>query len=117
MSDLFFPDAGLAMEAIEADQVGRKIRAKGGSLMMVEVFFKTGAIGAEHRHVHEQVCYCLAGEFEFTIEGEARTLRAGDSLYVPASALHGAKCVAAGRLLDIFTPQREDFATAYQEKS
>jgi len=118
MSDLFFPDAELTMEAVEADQVSRKIRAKGGSLMMVEVFFKTGAIGAEHRHVHEQVCYCLAGEFVFTIEGETpRTLRAGDSVYVPSSVLHGAKCVAAGRLLDIFTPQREDFATAYQEKS
>ena len=117
MSDLFFPDAALAMEAVEADQVGRKIRAKGGSLMMVEVFFKSGAIGAAHRHVHEQVCYCLAGEFLFSIEGEERTLRAGDSVYVPSSVLHGAKCLAAGRLLDIFTPQREDFATAYQEKS
>ena len=117
MSDLFFPDAGLDLEVIEADQVSRKIRAKGGSLMMVEVFFKTGAVGAEHRHAHEQVCYCLAGAFVFTIEGETRTLRAGDSLYVPSSALHGAKCVAAGRLLDIFTPQREDFNKAYQENS
>jgi quercetin dioxygenase-like cupin family protein len=109
MSDLFFPDAAIALESVEADQVCRKIRARGGSLMMVEVFFKVGARGAEHRHVHEQVSYCLSGEFEFTIEGETSTLRAGDSLYVPSSALHGTICVAEGRLLDIFTPQREDF--------
>jgi quercetin dioxygenase-like cupin family protein len=109
MSKVFFPDADLALETVEAGQVSRKIRAASGGLMMVEVFFKAGACGAEHWHVHEQVSYCLSGEFVFTIEGETRTVRAGDSLYVPSSALHGTTCVIEGRLLDIFTPQREDF--------
>ena len=112
MNDVFFPDAKLEMETVEAGQVSRKIRARGGNLMMVEVFFEAGAIGYEHRHVHEQLCYCLAGEFVFTIEGKSSTLRAGDSLYVPSSALHGTTCVAEGRLLDVFTPQREDFLKA-----
>jgi quercetin dioxygenase-like cupin family protein len=112
MPDVFFPDASVDLEELEEGLVSRKIRARGGRLMMVEVFFKKGAKGAEHRHPHEQVSYCLSGEFLFTIEGETATLRAGDSLYVPASALHGTLCVAAGRLLDVFTPQREDFLTA-----
>ena len=109
MSESYFPDADLDLETVEAGKVSRKIRAHGGDLMMVEVFFETGGIGSEHRHVHEQVTYCLSGEFVFTIEGETVTLRAGDSLFFPASALHGTTCVSAGRLLDIFTPQREDF--------
>ena len=109
MSEVYFPDADLDLEIVEAGKVSRKIRAHGGDLMMVEVFFETGGIGSEHRHVHEQVTYCLSGEFVFTIEGETVTLRAGDSLFFPASALHGTSCVSAGRLLDIFTPQREDF--------
>lgn len=109
MNPVYFSDAGLDLEVVEAGQVSRKIRAAGGGLMMVEVFFQTGATGALHRHVHEQVSYCLSGEFEFVIEGEKATLRAGDSLYVPPSALHGTTCTAEGRLLDIFTPQREDF--------
>ena len=96
MSSVFFPDAELALETIEAGQVNRKIRAAGGSLMMVEVFFKAGACGAEHRHVHEQVSYCLSGEFIFTIKGETTTVRAGDSLYVPSSALHGTTCIVHG---------------------
>jgi quercetin dioxygenase-like cupin family protein len=112
MTDVFFPDATLALEVVEPDQVARKIRACGGRLMMVEVFFKSGAKGAEHRHPHEQVSYCLSGEFLFTIDGVTATLREGDSLFVPASALHGTLCVAAGRLLDIFSPQREDFLKA-----
>ena len=109
MSNVFFHDADIELETIEEGRVTRKIRAHGGDLMMVEVFFTTGGIGSEHRHVHEQVCYCLAGEFEFTIEGEKTRLKAGDSVYVPSSMLHGALCLSEGRLLDIFTPQREDF--------
>jgi quercetin dioxygenase-like cupin family protein len=105
----FFPDESLALETIEAGRVERKIKARGGQLMSVEVFFKAGAVGYEHRHVHEQICYCLAGEFTFTIEGDETTLRAGDSVFVPSSALHGAVCLVEGRLLDVFTPQREDF--------
>ena len=112
MSRAFFPDAALELETVEAGQVSRKIRARGGNLMMVEVFFKTGAIGYEHQHVHEQLCYCLEGEFVFTIDGETMTLQAGDSLFVPPSVVHGTRCVAEGRLLDIFTPQREDFLKA-----
>jgi quercetin dioxygenase-like cupin family protein len=109
MSDVFFPDSGLGLETIEAGKVCRKIRARGSKMMMVEVFFTAGACGAEHRHVHEQLSYCLSGEFIFTIDGETATLKAGDSLFVPSSALHGTTCVSAGRLLDVFTPQREDF--------
>jgi quercetin dioxygenase-like cupin family protein len=37
------------------------------------------------------------------------TLRPGDSVLIPGSVPHGVTCVAAGRLLDTFTPQREDF--------
>jgi quercetin dioxygenase-like cupin family protein len=109
MSRLFFPDAEIALETLEEDRVCRKIRAHEGALMLVEVMFKTGAVGSAHRHTHEQASYCLAGEFDFTVEGQTRRLRTGDSVYIPASALHGTVCLAEGRLLDIFTPQREDF--------
>lgn len=109
MSKVFFHDADIELETVEAGRVTRKIRAHDGSLMMVEVIFEDDAIGYEHRHVHEQLSYCLAGEFEFTVDGQKTRLQAGDSVYIPPSALHGTQCIRAGRLLDIFTPQREDF--------
>ena len=112
MSRIFFPDADLPLETLVEGLVTRKIRALGGGLMMVEVHFETGGVGDLHRHPHEQVTYCLSGEFTFTVEGHSATVRAGDSLFVPASALHGTVCVASGRLLDIFTPQRDDFLKA-----
>jgi quercetin dioxygenase-like cupin family protein len=109
MSKIFFSDAEIEPETLEENRVCRKIRAHDGNLMMVEVMFKSGAVGSAHRHVHEQVSYCLAGEFEFTVEGQARRLSPGDSVYIPPSALHGTVCLDEGRLLDVFTPQREDF--------
>jgi quercetin dioxygenase-like cupin family protein len=83
MSKIFFPDAEIALETLEEGRVTRKIRAHDGALMIVEVMFKSGAVGSEHRHVHEQVCYCLAGEFDFTVEGLTTRLRPGDSVYIP----------------------------------
>lgn len=106
---VYFLDKELEEVTIEPGKVTRKIRARGGKLMGVEVSFIAGAIGYEHRHEHEQICYCLSGEFAFTVEEKSSLIRAGDSVYIPSSALHGATCIADGRLLDVFTPQRDDF--------
>ena len=50
-----------------------------------------------------------SGEFEATIDGETKTLHAGDSFYVAPNKSHGAVCKKSGVLIDIFSPQREDF--------
>jgi quercetin dioxygenase-like cupin family protein len=109
MDSAFFPDSALAAEVLEPGKVSRKVRARGGRIMLVEVFFSAGGVGAEHDHPHEQASYCVSGEFLFTVAAETRRLLPGDSVFIPASARHGVRCVAEGSLLDAFTPQREDF--------
>ena len=86
----------------------RKIRAFNGEMMLVEVGFDTGAVGADHRHPHTQISYVLSGEFTYHIEGEARTMKPGDSIVVDGGKLHGCACTRAGVLLDMFAPMRED---------
>jgi len=88
--------------------VRRRILRAEGRLMLMEVQFAAGAAGYEHRHVHEQVSYCTAGRFEYTLDGRTSVLAPGDSIYVPSNALHGARALEAGSLLDVFTPVRED---------
>jgi quercetin dioxygenase-like cupin family protein len=109
MGAVFFPDSESMVEILEAGKVSRKIKARGGALMMVEVSFAAGGRGAEHAHPHEQATYCLSGRFRFTVEGDTKTLEPGDTVYVPSGARHGTVCEMAGALLDVFTPQREDF--------
>ena len=92
-----------------ADGVERKILARGGGLMMVEVFFEKGAVGAVHTHPHQQVSYVLKGSFELEMDGNKETIGAGDSFYVPSEAPHGVVALEESAILDIFTPQRQDF--------
>lgn len=87
----------------------RKIRAYNGELMLVEVGFDAGAQGADHSHPHTQISYVLEGEFTYHIEGEARTMKKGDSIVVDGGKVHGCTAITAGTLLDIFAPMREDF--------
>jgi quercetin dioxygenase-like cupin family protein len=88
--------------------VRRKILQAQGGLMLMEVRFAAGAAGYEHSHIHEQISYCVAGRFEYSLDGRTLRLAAGDSVYVPGNARHGAKALEAGVLVDVFTPVRED---------
>lgn len=87
----------------------RKIRCYNGEMMLVEVNFDDGAVGADHSHPHTQISYVLEGEFTYHIEGVARAMKKGDSIVVDGGKVHGCTCVKAGTLLDIFAPMREDF--------
>lgn len=89
--------------------VERKILGRGGELMMVEVSFEPGAVGAVHTHPHQQVSYVLKGSFELEMDGVKEIVRAGDSFYVPSDAPHGVVALEESAILDIFTPQRQDF--------
>ncbi len=109
MEAVFFPDKGIPYEDVVPGEVTRKIKARGGRLMMVEVTFATGAEGAEHDHPHEQATYCLEGRFEFRVGAMASTIGRGDSVFIKGGARHGVTCLEAGKLLDVFSPQREDF--------
>ena len=92
--------------------IRRRILQAQGRLMLMEVEFAAGAAGYEHSHVHEQISYCIAGRFEYSLDGRTQVLSAGESVYVPGNVRHGAKALAQGILIDVFTPVREDLLGA-----
>lgn len=94
-----------------APGVIRRILAHTDGLMCVENRFEAGAAGALHHHPHTQITYVLSGVFSFTIAGETRTVRQGDTLLKEDGVEHGCTCLESGALLDIFSPMREDFLT------
>lgn len=91
------------------ENVTRRVLAYTDSLMCVENTFQKGAIGALHSHPHTQITYVVSGEFAFTIDGEEKIVRPGDTMLKEDGVVHGCVCLEAGVLLDIFTPMREDF--------
>lgn len=100
-------------QQIEPQTVGegvvRKVLATSPTLMLVQIDFETGSIGTPHVHPHEQATYIISGRFRFTNDGETQEVGPGDSLRFAPNVSHGTVCLEAGRLLDIFTPCREDF--------
>jgi quercetin dioxygenase-like cupin family protein len=90
--------------------VSRKILGTGGSLMMVEITFKKGGVGAAHSHEgHEQVSYIVKGSFEVQVGDETKVLTAGDSFYAGFNVVHAVKALEDAIILDVFTPIRQEF--------
>lgn len=89
--------------------VSRKFLGFDNQIMMVQVKFEKGAVGSPHHHFHTQTTYVAAGKFEFEIDGEKQIVEAGDGVYIEPNLVHGAECLEAGMLIDVFSPIREDF--------
>jgi len=89
--------------------VSRKVLAHVINMMMVEVNFIKGAVGEIHAHENEQISYIVKGSFQVNIEGKKETLRVGDTFYIKPNLLHGVLALEDSTILDVFTPQREDF--------
>ncbi len=89
--------------------LSRQILGWDNQIMMVKVRFEQGVAASQHKHFHTQTTFCHSGKFEFTIEGEAHVIEAGDGLYIAPNLVHGAVCLEAGVVLDVFSPVREDF--------
>lgn len=87
----------------------RQVMGYDGQIMLVKVEFQKGAIGYEHAHYHSQSTYIVNGVFEFVIDGVRKIVKGGDGVYIAPNLLHGAECIEAGILIDVFSPMREDF--------
>lgn len=70
---------------------------------------KAGSVSAAHSHPQEQVAMLVEGEFELTIEGTAVRFGPGSLIVIPPNALHSGLAITDCKLMDVFTPVREDF--------
>ena len=91
---------------------GVRLRTPYGERIMLSlVELDEGAVVAPHSHPHEQAGIVLEGMLELTIDGHARTLKAGEAYITPGNVTHSARAVGSGcKVLDVFSPVREDYA-------
>ena len=73
-----------------------------------------------HVPAEEQIVIVLEGEFEFSIDGDVRTMRPGDVAVIPPWVPHGARTLDTRCTeVDVFTPPRRSLlqhAAAQVEK-
>jgi quercetin dioxygenase-like cupin family protein len=78
-------------------------------MMVAFVFGKKGAVGALHNHPHVQSTFVESGRFQFTVGDESFEVGPGDTFIIPSDVIHGSVCLEPGRLVDCFTPRRDEF--------
>jgi quercetin dioxygenase-like cupin family protein len=86
---------------------GRAIHT--GTITLMYWTVEAGADMPIHSHIHEQVAHVLKGKFELIVNGEPRILEPGIVAVIPPNIPHGGHAITDCELLDVFTPEREDY--------
>lgn len=86
------------------DLVRRDLDVEGREVIQVRVDFDAGVTSPKHAHPGVEVAYVIDGTFEYQLEGQPPvTLKAGDSLYIPAGTAHVAKNIGTGKGSELAT--------------
>ena len=106
---IFKPLAEIPPQHIWDGVVARAVEGERMSFAIVELAPHSAV--AEHHHPNEQIGIVLRGSMTFTIGGEARLLRAGDTYNIPGGVPHDAVTGPDGAVVvDVFSPVRADWS-------
>ena len=70
---------------------------------------KEGAEVPIHHHTHEQIMHVVSGRFQFTLNGATKIYEPGSVVIIPSNAPHGGKALTSCKLMDVFSPVREEY--------
>lgn len=73
------------------------------------VDIEKGAILPAHSHIHEQTTQITEGQLEMTIGGVTQILEPGTITLIPSNVVHSANALTNCKVVDIFSPVREDY--------
>jgi quercetin dioxygenase-like cupin family protein len=91
------------------EQVTARV-VEGREITMALVELAPHAVVAEHQHPNEQMGVVLSGALRFTVDGETKDLRSGDTYSIPSGVLHAVVAGPEGAVaVDIFAPVRADW--------
>lgn len=102
----------IELSSVEAQEIIPGFQARfvhGDSYTLAFWDVVAGAELPEHSHVHEQAAQVLEGRFELTVEGEIHVCGPGAVVLIPSNAVHSGKALTDCKLMDVFTPVREDY--------
>jgi quercetin dioxygenase-like cupin family protein len=73
-------------------------------VIQVRVDFASGAAFPRHAHPGVEVAYVLEGSLQYQLDDKPPvTLKAGESLFIPAGAVHSARNVGSGSASELAT--------------
>jgi quercetin dioxygenase-like cupin family protein len=79
------------------------LSVSGWEMVQNRVELAADAPAFKHFHPGEEVIYVLEGTLQYEIEGEKRTVSAGEALTIPAEAVHSVTNVGEGDAAELAT--------------
>lgn len=89
--------------------VTRKVLSHSSDLMICEITLQKDAVIAQHAHPHEQITYIISGKCRYTVGDETKEVGTGDSVLIPGNVPHSIIVFEEMKVIDVFSPAREDF--------
>ncbi len=104
----------LVWDEIEREQLNpllsrRFLSANGATVARFEL--KKGCVVPQHEHANGQISWVVEGALRFSMpEAEDIVVRSGEVLVIPPEAPHAATAEEDCVVVDVFTPERADWA-------
>ena len=102
----------LILDNIVVKEITKGFKAKyvhTENITMAFIEVTAGAYMPIHQHEHEQISQVLEGKFELTVDGVRKVYGPGVVVTIPSNIPHGGVALTDCKLLDVFSPPREDY--------
>jgi len=97
----------IAVKEIAPGFFSKLIHTSANTVNFIEV--KAGCQVPRHQHIHQQCSFVIEGRFEMTVNDVPQILDPGRFAIIPSNAWHSGIAITDCRLIDIFSPAREDY--------
>jgi quercetin dioxygenase-like cupin family protein len=89
--------------------ITRRTIAHGETMYQMLATLAAGSRMPAHSHPQEQIVHILEGKMRLIVEGVPHELSEGDSFYIASNVSHGVETLSATRVLDTFSPPRDEY--------
>jgi quercetin dioxygenase-like cupin family protein len=89
--------------------ITRRTLAHGDTMYQMVATLAAGSRMPAHSHPQEQIVHILEGTMRLIVDGVPHELSTGDSFYLASNVPHGVETILATRVLDTFSPPRDDY--------
>ena len=86
------------------DLLRNDLSASGQEAIQVLVRFAPGVLAPRHSHPGEEIVFVVEGSLEHALDGKSPvTVKAGESLFIPAGTIHAVKNIGTGSAAELAT--------------
>jgi unsaturated pyranuronate lyase len=89
--------------------ITRRTVAHGKTMYQMMATLAAGSSMPAHSHPQEQIVHILEGQMRLIVDGVSHELSTGDSFYLASNIPHGVETILPTRVLDTFSPPRNDY--------